>query len=405
MKAIYLILTAAIFSACQENTKEIPTLETGGESSMPSEWIDRDTGHKVIRLVEREGSNRSFYFHNNPFFKSDAGNTLMAFYGTVGEKNQLFSIDLESREITQLTDDPEGMYGEIVGKSGKVYFQRADSVFATDLKTGNREVVYVFPEGYNARVSTINANEQLMAGARSTPEKDSILRANPKKSQFFNAIYEAKLPHALFTIDLKSQKLDTIHTDTAWINHIQFSPTAPELLMFCHEGPWHMVDRIWNINVNSREVQKMHERTVHREIAGHEFWSRDGETIWYDLQIPRGETFYLAGVNVKTGERHRYEMDRNDWSIHFNISPDQKLFAGDGGDPGQVAKAEDGQWIYLFTPKGDRLESKRLVNMAHHDYSLEPNVHFSPDGKWVIFRANFEGQSEIYAVELEEAGQ
>ena len=29
--------------------------------------------------------------------------------------------------------------------------------------------------------------------------------------------------------------------------------------------------------------------------------------------------------------------------------------------------------------------------MKHHDYKLEPNVHFSPDGKWIIFRANFEG--------------
>ena len=28
-----------------------------------------------------------------------------------------------------------------------------------------------------------------------------------------------------------------------WLNHLQFSPTDPTLLMFCHEGPWHKVDR------------------------------------------------------------------------------------------------------------------------------------------------------------------
>jgi oligogalacturonide lyase len=38
--------------------------------------------------------------------------------------------------------------------------------------------------------------------------------------------------------------------------------------------------------------------------------------------------------------------------------------------------------------------------MAHHQYALEPNVHISPDGKWVIFRANFEGFSSVYAVEI-----
>ena len=48
-------------------------------------------------------------------------------------------------------------------------------------------------------------------------------------------------------------------------------------------------------------------------------------------------------------------------------------------------------WIYLFRPEDDRLKSERLVNMKHHAYKLEPNVHFSPDEKWVIFRANFEG--------------
>jgi oligogalacturonide lyase len=38
--------------------------------------------------------------------------------------------------------------------------------------------------------------------------------------------------------------------------------------------------------------------------------------------------------------------------------------------------------------------------MKHHYYKFEPNVHFSPDGKWVIFRANFEGKEEVYAVEV-----
>jgi hypothetical protein len=31
-------------------------------------------------------------------------------------------------------------------------------------------------------------------------------------------------------------------------------------------------------------------------------------------------------------------------------------------------------------------------------------VHFSPDGRSVIFRANFEGHTDIYAVEIEKPG-
>lgn len=194
--------------------------------------------------------------------------------------------------------------------------------------------------------------------------------------------------------------MEYIHTDTAWLNHIQFSPTDPDVLMFCHEGHWHLLDRVWTIDIKENKPKLMHTRTVHREIAGHEFFSRDGKTVWFDLQIPRGETFYLAGVDIETMEEKRYAMKRDEWSVHFTISPDHKVFAGDGGDSTMVAHAKDGKWIYLFHPEGDSLQSERLVNMKHHDYDLEPNVHFSPDGKWIIFRANFEKKSQIYAVEL-----
>lgn len=139
---------------------------------------------------------------------------------------------------------------------------------------------------------------------------------------------------------------------------------------------------------------------MENEIAGHEWFSPDGSIIYYDLQLPRGKTFYVGGTNLASGKEIKYQLQRNEWSVHYNISPDEKLFAGDGGDPGAVAKAPDGQWIYLFTPAGDHFTAEKLVNMKHHQYKLEPNVHFSPDQQWIIFRANFEGTEESYAVEI-----
>jgi len=111
----------------------------------------------------------------------------------------------------------------------------------------------------------------------------------------------------------------------------------------------------------------------------------------------------VAGTNIKTGKEIKYSLQRNEWSVHYTSSPDEKLFAGDGGDPGAVAKAPDGQWIYLFTPDGNKLKSEKLVSMKQHHYKLEPNVHFSPDGKSIIFRANFEGVENIYAVEIKKS--
>lgn len=372
-----------------------PVLETGGKE-MPSEWIDKDTKHKVVRLTNKPGQNASFYFHNNPFI----GNT-MVFYSTGSNGRQLYSLDLGTKAIKQLTDSRRPMSGEITGvKSRKVFYQTGDSILATHIDTKETELLFVFPKDFRGTVTTLNADETTLAGYYATEAEREIFRQNPGKSSYFNLIYEAKLPRTLFTIHLPTKQLSKIHTDSAWLNHVQFSTTNPDILMFCHEGPWHKVDRIWTIDIKTRKIQLMHKRSMDMEIAGHEFFSRDGKQIWFDLQMPRSVTFYLAASDVATQKEIKYSLTRDEWSIHFNQSPDMKLFAGDGGDPGQVAKAKDGMWIYLFRPQGDKLVSEKLVNMKHHNYRLEPNVHFSPDGKWVIFRANFEGSSQVYAVEL-----
>ncbi len=183
--------------------------------------------------------------------------------------------------------------------------------------------------------------------------------------------------------------------------------------MYCHEGLWWKVDRIWTIRADGSQNQLIHKRTVNNEIAGHELWDPDGVTIWYDLQIPRGQNFYLASYNTDTGARHWYSVQRDAWSIHYNVSPDGKIFCGDGGDYAQVAKSKDGQWIELFNPSENpipmginrtgSLLSQHLVNMARQDYKLEPNVHFSPDGTLVIFTSNILGPSYVFAVEVAKA--
>lgn len=375
---------------------------------MPNEWIDKETGHKVIKLIRKEGNFASFYFHNNPFIPGKNGEgDRMVFYGNDqykgdGNGNFLYTVNLKDFSVKQLTFGKQRKTGEILAvKQHKIYFQSRDTIYAVNADTQKTEVVYVFPEDFKGNITTINADETLLAGAKSTEEEKEIYKNNPEKKDYFNKIYEAKLPRTLFTIDIKNKQLNKIFTDSAWLNHIQFSPSNPKLLMFCHEGPWHKVDRIWTIDIDTKNVQLIHKRTMNMEIAGHEWFDKRGNIIWFDLQMPRGEKFFVAGVDLQTKKEKRYELDRNEWSVHYTSSNDAKLFAGDGGDENAVAKAPNGKWIYLFKPEGDRFVSEKLVDMKHHKYKFEPNVHFSPDQKWVIFRANFEGSEQIYAVEIQ----
>ena len=408
------IIWIALFAVAQLMQAQIPVMETGGKH-MPNEWIDKDTGHKVIKLTRRDGINMSFYFHNNPFIgnkmvfcggsrKGETPNIKgQEIYNTDAKDLQMYWVDLNTLKTEQLTHELSPAKTEIVcARTREIFYQIKDSVFSLNTETRKKKLIFVFPENERSAITTVNADGSLLAGVFSNPKEAEIVKAHPLKSEFFNMIYEAKLPRTLFVIDTKTGVLKRIYSENEWLNHMQFSPVNPHLLMFCHEGPWHKVDRIWTIDViKGGKPQLIHKRTMDMEIAGHEWFGSKGDAIYFDLQKPRGKKFFVGKTDLKTNKEISYELQRNEWSVHYTTSWGETLMAGDGGSSTSVAKAPNGQWIYLFQPKGNKLVSTKLVNMKNHNYHLEPNVHFSPDNKWIIFRANFEGQENVYAVQIE----
>ncbi len=382
----------------------------------PKTWIDPDTGHRVVRLTDEPGS-ASLYF-NQDGYTADGKKLL---YTTPGGISVL---DLATHATKVVV---AGSVRVIVTgrKTQSVYYTKGDTVFAADADTGVTREIAKIPA--RSSVVTVNADETLLAGTyterdvapvnQTAPGQPQQLIQAPNKGQMMEERLAAHIPMGMFTVNVKTGEIKTILKSTDWLNHLEFSPTDPTLLMFCHEGPWHKVDRIWTIRADGSQIAKIHTRTMAMEIFGHEFWSPDGKTIWYDLQTPRGEVFWLAGYNVETGARTWYHLQRDEWSIHFNVTRDGTLFCGDGGDPGQVAHAKDGEWIYLFRPElevnrgiEDRsfvnpgvFHSERLVNMSKHQYKLEPNVSFTPDQKWVVFRSNMFGPTYVFAVEVAKA--
>jgi oligogalacturonide lyase len=434
----------------------------------PRSWVDKDTGHRVWRVSDEPNSG-GFYFNINAFTPD---NKQMIYTAPDG----IHVLDLDTMKTKLLVPNPRlpdgspasgrapGVVHAMVAghKTNSVFYTATDAagvtyVYKADTNTGEiRKLVRVpkLPNTNSLSVVSVNADETLVAGtyiigpatgkeygaaaipapaqpAGATDNRVGSAAQGPhyqpmNKGEMMAVRLAARLPLVLFTLRLepgpngqKAGDLKPLLHSTDWVNHLLFSPTDPTLLVYCHEGSWEKVDRIWMIHTDATHNTLIHKRTMVNEIAGHEFWGLDGETIWYDWQPPKGEDFFLAGRNLKTGERIAYHMQRDEWSIHFNLTKELDMFTGDGGDPGQVARAKDGEWIELFHPvkfpiaKGALnsptfwqpgvFHSEHLVNMSHHYYREEPNVRFSPDKKYVFFTSNMFGPSYVFGVETAKA--
>ena len=456
-----LALTAQAKAQTQRDTK--PS-ETGAVP--PKSWIDKDTGHRVLRVSDIPNSG-AFYFNVNAY--TPDGKQMV-----YNSPDGIMVLDLATMSSKLLVPNPPAPSGGsprggggaraiVVGhKTNSIFFTRMDSathtngVYKADTNTGAVRKLIDLPARLS--IASVNADETLGAGtynesdvpggdpnapnafAASAPPPPPAANANASTSPTLGganvqsddkgAMMErrlaARIPLVLFTIRLEpgpnGEKPGTIKMllhSTDWVNHLLFSPTDAQLLMYCHEGMWQKVDRIWLIHTDGTGNTLIHKRTMQMEIAGHEFWGLDGKTIWYDWQYPKGEDFFVASYNLDTKKRVAYHLQRNEWSIHFNLTQDLDLFCGDGGDSGQVAEAPDGEYIELFRPRmiGNTegaldspdffhpgvFKSEHLVNMAHHNYRAEPNPRFSPDKKYVFFTSNMFGRSYVFAAEVAKA--
>jgi oligogalacturonide lyase len=422
LTGLLLTLAMASIQMFADDAPAPATTTAAAPAEPPTSWIDPDTGHRIIRLTREPGSD-SFYFNYNGY--TPDGKKMA--YTT---PNGISVLNLETLEATQLVKGPAKTI-IVAHATPNLYYTRASDkpqfsqLWCVNLDTGENRKLADLPR--RASVVAINADETLGAGTFIEGDanaggaydgtvalgrmSDVNLGEPANKGQMMATRLAARLPMTMFTIDLKTGKLTTLlEHNTNWLNHLQFSPTDPTLLLYCHEGNWQMVDRIWTIRTDGTQNQLIHQRTMEMEIAGHEWWGADGETVFYQLHFPRGgHVSFIASYNVQTKQRVWLQYDPDESSIHDNSSPDGKLFCGDGDN--------NSPWIFLFRPvyvrdqhtvgenliKGGYLESEKLVNMSKQNYRLEPNPSFTPDMKYVVFRSNMFGPDYAFAVEVAKA--
>jgi oligogalacturonide lyase len=402
----------------------------------PKSWIDPDTGHKVIRLTDEPGSD-SFYFNVNAYTPDGKE---MAYTTTGGSIGIVNLGDFSTHLVV-----PGPVQCIVMGKKTPTvyYTKRTDDpvvleLWCTNVDTGATRKIAALPR--RSTVATINCDETLGAGTFVEGDAtgpgvyggktraagrmgDQNLGEPVNKGQMMAQRLAARLPMTMYTIDLATGQMSVVmEHQTDWLNHLQFSPVDPHFLMYCHEGSGWRIDRIWLVRTDGTGRTMIPDepgrnRILETELAGHEWWSGDGRTIYVDLHFLKGVIGFLAAYNLDTGKHTWYHYEQNESQIHFNLSPDGTTFCGDG------SPRPNNQWIFLLHPvvipddqtlgtdliAGGVLKPEPLCSTAKtvihgaHNYRLEPNASFTPDGKYIIFRSNMFGPDYAFAVEVAKA--
>jgi hypothetical protein len=400
-----------------------------------TDWVDPDTGHRVVRLSDDAGGS-TLYFHDNAF--TPEGDKMMFNTPNGIAVVEVAAIGKKDAPIEIVATRARGGY--FARRSREIYYNSGSdgdnnavrAVYAVNVDTRRTRTVpharglinadetlsvvknanAVDPDGTHPKPPPRQAVPQLQRmfpGKRMDDLTPDQRYSVTKEDGLAPRALNPSLQSFIFT-SLASGRTREVGYQYGDLNHLQFNPVDPNLLLYCHEGTWHELDRTWTIRTDGSQMRLMHKRTMDMEINGHEWWSWDGKTVWFDLQTPRSEDFWIGGVRMDDGRTIRYHLQRDWWGVHFTSSRDDTIFASDGGDPSQVAYASNGMWINLLRVQpNSTVAREKLVNMSAHNYvtgrgGVEPNVHITPDKKWVVFTGQFgSGPRHVYAVAIDKA--
>ncbi|HTL52967.1 MAG TPA: oligogalacturonate lyase family protein [Planctomycetota bacterium] len=362
---------------------------TKSESSISK---DLATGLPVRRLTNFLSHSHHLYFTNPGWW--DGGKRLV-FASDRGNSTNLFSVELQSGAITQVSDVPPGVefvYASVNPCKPECYFWLGRDLVALNLKTSKQRSLYHLPKNQTPNITNVTADGQHVCTVQMESPRFKTDLLNGYVG--FAEVHAAKPRCQIVEVAVNGSGSRVLFEEKYWIGHINTSPTQPHLLSFCHEGPWERVDnRIWCLDRRTGSVWKVRP-TKKNEQVGHEYWLQDGVTLGYHGHTRRGGKKHPFFGFIRYDNTEHEEAAFNTDSWHF-FSNDKRLIVGDGvpNDP----------YLYLWQYRNGRFSKARILckhRGSFHIQNLHPHPRFSPDGKYILFTADPDGYGNLYTIEV-----
>lgn len=374
---------------------------------------DPYTGATITRLTDPQQLHHHMYFYNR-MLTADGKKLLYA--STTNAGRQLFLMTLGTGAAVQITDGPDldDFSGVIAADDQGVYYQQAGSVWYVSLSTLTRKLVFQPEDGWNAGNWGMSDDNRYMAIVAT--KKDTL---PPRKKgagwNFFAETCLAKPLCRLIYVDTLTGESKIILEDRCWFGHAQIRPGDPQTIMFCHEGPYDLIDaRIWLIQSDGTNYRCCREQPTDL-ILTHEFWLPDGSKLAYVYRETTGEKIENIRLMDPVTMEEEILMACSPFA-HFIAAHHAPLMVGDsqsgdvpihllGQQKKKVSHEVPNDFIYLVN-----MEKRQERRLCYHGTSWgaqhgnpqdsHPHPCFTPDDKSVIFVSDREGLPAIYRVNI-----
>jgi len=359
---------------------------------------DGVTGVEVTKLTDDVGNTIHPYFTQN-LMTPDSEVILLTSDRTGWW--QLYRLNIPDGELVQLTED-----GNVFphcpcldGKHGVAYYWDGRFLKAVDIESFEIRIVYSIPPGFKPSILSITPDGRYLAFAYTEDVPLSTLRGR-EYSAFLEHMY-LRPRSVVVRIDLEKEEVLPVWGETEWITHVNISPVDPNIILFCHEGPWHLVQRMWIARADTHEVWPLVPQKRYVERVGHEFFTNDGVVVaqYGRRSTPSSNdwTYYDLFVRPDGSGLRMYRYPSKP-PAHIKVNSKASLAVGDRGYATPDFK-EGGAFISLI--KYNRGGTVDLKLLCRHDTSWltqrsHPHPIFTPDDEYVIFTSDRGGRCNVY---------
>lgn len=354
-------------------------------------YQDPVSGATVHQLTNYKGHSSHFYFTYPCWY--DKGRKIV-FYSDRENRTNLFGVDLESGDITQLTDlDPAK---DRIGGLSKnpvreeIYFYHGDTLMALDLASLDARPLYTRPEGYVGGSANATADGKYLCAGYREDLSDKIVMDLGHGYVGFDECWEAH-PHSMIVkIPVDGGPSEVVYEENYWLGHFNASPKLPNIVTFCHEGPWHKVEnRIWGLDLDTGKTWQIRPNAPD-EAIGHEYWMQDGEHVGYHGRTPEGPVY--GSIRYDNADQVEVPFEGHCWHFHSYMLD---LVVGDGDS--------DNPYLLLWRFGDGQFEGPKVLAWHRGSFHIQ-RVHLHPcfntEGTQIVYTADPQGYGQVFVVDV-----